>query len=33
MNWFGFVPAMISANMMNHVRTIVVYDYRKIREE
>lgn len=33
MNWFGFVPAMITANMMDHVRTIVVYDHRKIREE
>ena len=33
MNRFGFVSTMISANMMDHVRTIVVYDYRKIREE
>ena len=33
MNWFGFVPAMITANMMDHVRTIVVYDDQKTREE
>ena len=33
MNWFGFVPAVISANMMDHVRAIVVYDFRKAREE
>ena len=33
MNRFGFVPTIISVNMMNHVRTIVVYNDRKIREE
>ena len=33
MNWFGFVPAMISTNMMNHDRTIVVYEHQKFREE
>lgn len=33
MNWIGYVPTMITANMMDHVRTIVVYDDRKIREE
>ena len=33
MNRSGFVPAVISANMMDHVRTIAVYGHRKIREE
>ena len=32
MNWFGFVP-VLSANTVEHVRTIVVYDNRKSREE
>ena len=33
MNRFGSVPAATSANMVDHVRTIVVYDERKAREE
>ena len=32
MNWFGFVP-VLSANTVEHVRTIVVSDCRKMREE
>ena len=32
MNWFGFVP-VLSANTVEHVRVIVVSDYRKMREE
>ena len=31
---YGFVSTMmITANIVKHVRTIVVYDHRKIREE
>ena len=34
MTKFGFVPTMmIAANIMMHVRTVVVYDHRKVREE
>jgi hypothetical protein len=34
MNLFGFVTATMNpANTAEHVRTIVVSDYRKIREE
>lgn len=33
MDWFVFVSTAITANMMNHVRAIVVYDYMMIREE
>ena len=33
MNWIGFVPALISANMLDDVRTIAVYDRSKNREE
>ncbi len=32
MNWFGSVN-VLPANTVNHVRTIVVSEYRKIREE
>ena len=32
MNWFGFV-AVLPANTVEHVRTIVVSDFRKFREE
>ncbi len=32
MNWFGFV-AVLPANTVEHVRTIVGSDDRKIREE
>ncbi len=32
MNWFGFV-AVLLANTVEHVRTIVVSDCRKFREE
>ncbi len=34
MTQYGFVSAMmITANTAKHVRTIVVYDHRKVREE
>ena len=32
MNWFGFV-AVLPANTVEHVRTIVVSDYQMSREE
>ena len=32
MNRFGFVT-VLSANIVEHVRTIVVSEYQKIREE
>ncbi len=32
MNWFGFAY-VLPANIVEHVRTIVVSDCRKIREE
>lgn len=32
MNWFGF-ETVLPANTVKHVRTFVVSDYQKIREE
>ena len=33
MTLYGFVSAMmITANILKHVRTIVAYDHRKVRE-
>lgn len=32
MNWFGF-ETVLPANTVKHVRTVVVSDYQKIREE
>lgn len=31
MNWYGFV-SVLSADTENNVRTVSVYNYRKIRE-
>ena len=34
MNGFGYVPTMMTtANTVEYVRTISVYDHRKVREE